>query len=54
MHTKISGVADYLAENDEHAIEILRNLVNQINIQKMFCAIIEIAQHVGLSRHQDT
>lgn len=26
VHTKISGVADHLAENDEHAIQICRNI----------------------------
>lgn len=28
VHTAISGVADHLAENDEHAIAILREIVN--------------------------
>ncbi|WP_224167506.1 carboxyl transferase domain-containing protein [Arthrobacter sp. StoSoilA2] len=27
VHTKISGVADHLAENDEHALEIVRDIV---------------------------
>jgi acetyl-CoA carboxylase carboxyltransferase component len=27
VHTRISGVSDHLAENDEHALQILRNLV---------------------------
>jgi acetyl-CoA carboxylase carboxyltransferase component len=27
VHTRISGVADYLAENDEHALAICRNIV---------------------------
>jgi len=27
VHTRISGVSDYLAENDEHALQILRNMV---------------------------
>jgi acetyl-CoA carboxylase carboxyltransferase component len=27
VHTRISGVADHFAENDEHAIQILRNIV---------------------------
>lgn len=27
VHTKISGVADHLAENDEHALQIARNIV---------------------------
>ena len=27
VHTRISGVADYLAESDEHALEIVRGIV---------------------------
>lgn len=34
VHCKISGVADYYAENDEHAIELTRNAVAQLNRQK--------------------
>jgi len=40
VHTRLSGVADHLAENDEHALAIARNIVanlnkNQIHSQKM-------------------
>ena len=31
VHTKISGVADYLANNDEHAMEITREIVGHLN-----------------------
>src|SRR5690606_1656142 len=30
MHTSISGVADHLAENDEHALQICRNIFEHI------------------------
>lgn len=30
VHTRISGVADHFAENDAHAIEILRNIVEAL------------------------
>jgi len=30
VHTRISGVSDHFAENDEHAIEILRNIVENL------------------------
>jgi 3-methylcrotonyl-CoA carboxylase beta subunit len=30
MHTTVSGVADYLAQNEEHAIEICRNIFSNI------------------------
>jgi acetyl-CoA carboxylase carboxyltransferase component len=32
VHTSISGVADHLAENEVHAIEICRNIFSNINI----------------------
>lgn len=34
VHTHISGVADHFAENDDHAIEILRNIVSTLNTRK--------------------
>ena len=35
VHCKISGVADYYATNDDHAIELARNSVTQFNRQKI-------------------
>ncbi|MEY3014769.1 MAG: acetyl-CoA carboxylase carboxyltransferase [Pseudomonadota bacterium] len=34
VHTRISGVADHLAEDDPHAIEIARNIVGTLNVAK--------------------
>lgn len=31
VHTSISGVADHIAENDEHALEIIREIVGTLN-----------------------
>jgi 3-methylcrotonyl-CoA carboxylase beta subunit len=31
VHTRISGVADYLAENDEHALELAREAIAHLN-----------------------
>jgi 3-methylcrotonyl-CoA carboxylase beta subunit len=31
VHTRLSGVADHLAENDEHALELARRLVANLN-----------------------
>ncbi len=31
VHSRISGVADYLAENDDHALEIARDIVLHLN-----------------------
>jgi len=34
MHTRISGVSDHLAENEEHALRICRSLVSGLNLTK--------------------
>jgi len=36
VHCKISGVSDHYAVNDEHAIEITRNIVENIQTRKKF------------------
>ena len=35
VHTRLSGVADYLAEDDEHALEIVRTIVSTLNTRKI-------------------
>ena len=34
VHTRLSGVADHFADNDEHAIAIVRSIVENLNRQK--------------------
>ena len=34
VHTRLSGVADYLAEDDEHALELARTIVSTLNTVK--------------------
>src|SRR5258707_9353061 len=34
VHTRISGVADYLAEDDPHALQIARTIVGTLNTRK--------------------
>lgn len=34
VHTRLSGVADYLAENDAHALELARRAVGHLNREK--------------------
>ena len=34
VHTRLSGVADHLAENDEHALAIVRQIVENLNTKK--------------------
>jgi len=38
VHTRLSGVADYLAEDDEHALQIARTIVSTLNTVKMLPA----------------
>jgi acetyl-CoA carboxylase carboxyltransferase component len=34
VHTRLSGVADYFAEDDEHALQIVRTIVSTLNTDK--------------------
>src|SRR5215468_161415 len=34
VHTRLSGVADYFAENDEHALRLCRTIVSTLNSSK--------------------
>jgi acetyl-CoA carboxylase carboxyltransferase component len=34
VHTRLSGVADYLAEDDEHALELARTIVSTLRLTK--------------------
>src|SRR3982074_2896660 len=34
VHTRLSGVADYLAENDEHALALCRTVMSTVNTAK--------------------
>lgn len=38
VHTRISGVADHLANNDHHALSLARNAVARLNRKKPECA----------------
>ena len=40
VHTRLSGVADHLAENDDHALAILRSIVANLNARKPSDVII--------------
>src|SRR4051794_31443334 len=40
-HTRRSGVADHFAENDEHALAIVRSIVENLNVEKRPPWIIE-------------
>jgi len=34
VHTRLSGVADYFAEDDDHALQICRNIIGTLNTRK--------------------
>ena len=38
VHTRLSGVADYLAEDDRHALHLARTIVSTLNTRKPFPA----------------
>jgi 3-methylcrotonyl-CoA carboxylase beta subunit len=40
VHTRISGVADHLADDDNHALEIARDIVGTLNVRKRQDAVL--------------
>jgi len=44
VHTRLSGVADYFAENDEHALELARTIVSTLNRVKAMPADVTAAE----------
>jgi acetyl-CoA carboxylase carboxyltransferase component len=41
VHTRISGVADHMAKNDDHAIETLRKIITNIPKAKKYVQVID-------------
>ena len=41
VHTRLSGVADHLAEDDEHALAIVRRIVKNLNRNKTVSAVLQ-------------
>jgi 3-methylcrotonyl-CoA carboxylase beta subunit len=41
VHTKLSGVADYLADNDKHALELVRRIVGNLNRRKVVTLAVQ-------------
>ena len=52
VHTSISGVADHLAENDAHALEIARNIVFNLNRKKTIELALQTPQEPLYSSSQ--
>src|SRR5690606_13961823 len=40
VHTRVSGVADHYAEDDEHALQILRDIVATLNYRKTIDQVV--------------
>ena len=41
VHTRLSGVADYLADNDEHALALARQAISNLNIAKPDSCVLQ-------------
>ena len=41
VHTRLSGVADHLAENDMHALALARQIVAQLNLKKQYAGDLQ-------------
>ena len=53
VHTRISGVADHLAENDAHALQLARRIVANLNSMKTIGARRAAARGAALRRRGD-
>src|SRR5581483_1453401 len=44
VHTRLSGVADYFAEDDEHALQLCRTIMATLNVKKRLPADYAVAE----------
>lgn len=44
VHTRLSGVADYLADDDLHALSLVRQAISHLNIQKPAGCVIQATE----------
>ncbi len=51
-HGRKSGVVDYVAENDEHALEIVRGIVGHLNSVKRVDLDVREPRAAGLRRRR--
>ena len=52
VHTRLSGVADYLAEDDAHALQIARTIVSTLNTRKTLPADVIETEEPGYDPHE--
>jgi len=46
VHCRRSGVSDYMADNDEHALEITRNIIGHLNFNKALADSMQVKKTV--------
>ena len=44
VHTRVSGVADHFAEDDDHALEIVRDIVESLNTRKQMRLDVQLPE----------
>jgi 3-methylcrotonyl-CoA carboxylase beta subunit len=44
VHTRLSGVADHFAEDEEHALQLCRSIVSHLNTQKPDSVVLQAAE----------
>ena len=54
VHTRQSGVADHYAPNDEHALEIVRNIVANLNTRRSRTSCMRATAPPGLRSRRDS
>jgi 3-methylcrotonyl-CoA carboxylase beta subunit/propionyl-CoA carboxylase len=52
VHTRLSGVADYLAEDDEHALHLARTIVTTLNRSKRLPADVATPEDPAYDPHE--
>src|SRR5216110_2569188 len=52
VHTRLSGVADYLADDDAHALQIARTIVSTLNMRKTLPADVIDAEEPAYDPHE--
>src|SRR6266581_349099 len=52
VHTRLSGVADYLADDDAHALQIARTIVSTLNTRKTLPADVIDAEEPAYDPHE--
>jgi acetyl-CoA carboxylase carboxyltransferase component len=52
VHTRLSGVADYFAENDEHALALIRQIITTLNRRKSTAMVLATPEEPRYDPHE--